>query len=122
MRGRMMEAHAGDDGDLFDVKHSRGGIVDIEFMVQYWALRWAHDHPAVTHHTDNIHILQSLAAAGAIDAQAADALVNAYRRCLAIEHRLKLMERGSRIPRQEIGDVADTVAQWWQRTIETGVT
>jgi len=119
MRERMMQAHGGSgETGRFDVKHSRGGIVDIEFMVQYWALRWAHDHPAVIHHTDNIHILQSLAAAGAIDASEAEALIDAYRRCLAIEHRLKLMETGTRIARAEIGDVADTVTQSWNRVFE----
>ncbi|MFP5350633.1 MAG: bifunctional [glutamate--ammonia ligase]-adenylyl-L-tyrosine phosphorylase/[glutamate--ammonia-ligase] adenylyltransferase [Gammaproteobacteria bacterium] len=121
MRERMRQQHA-DTGDMFDVKHSRGGIVDIEFMVQYWVLRWAHQHPAVARHTDNIHILQSLASAGAIDTDVANALTDAYRRCLGIEYRLKLMERGARIPRAGVAEVAERVAQWWQRTIETGVT
>ena len=121
MRARMVAAQAGDSA-AFDIKRSRGGIVDIEFMVQYWVLRWAHDHADVTRHTDNIHILQSLAAAGVIDAQRADQLADAYRRCLAIEHRLKLTEQGTRIARAEIGDVADTVTRLWQAVIETGVT
>ena len=42
-----MRAHlgskAGDAG--FDLKHDRGGIVDLEFMVQYQVLAHAETHP-----------------------------------------------------------------------------
>jgi glutamate-ammonia-ligase adenylyltransferase len=114
MRGKMLEAHgSGAGGEEFDLKHDPGGIVDIEFMVQYEVLRWAHAHPALTRYTDNIHLLQQLAAEGVLGAPAAGQLAEAYRRYLSIEHRLKLMERGSRMPRAELGDLPAQVQRIW---------
>jgi len=119
MRTRMLGARR--SGDDFDVKHDRGGIVDIEFMVQYWVLRWAHDHPDLTRHTDNINILETLARIGLIDAAPARLLISAYRRYLSVEHRLKLMERGARAPRIELDGLPEQVARVWGEVMETGV-
>ena len=113
MRKKMTETHAGRSPAEFDVKHDPGGIVDIEFMVQYWVLRWAHEHPMLTRHTDNINILEALAGVGLLDAGRSRELADAYRRYLSIEHRLKLMERGSLIPRAELGDLPEGVRRMW---------
>jgi len=119
MRNRMAETHAGArDPERFDLKHDRGGIVDIEFMVQYWVLRWAHAHPALTQDTDNIHILRALVEAGLLESGQAERLTSAYRRYLSMEHRTKLMERGSEVPRAELGDLPGKVRQVWRTTFE----
>lgn len=118
MRARMLAAHpAAPD---FDVKHARGGIVDIEFMVQYWVLRWAHDYPDAARYTDNINILNTLAGAGLIDPGRARLLVSAYRRYLSVEHRLKLMERGAHVPRIKLDGLPEQVARVWHEVIESG--
>lgn len=117
MRGRIAESHA-QPHEGFDVKHDRGGIVDIEFMVQYWALRWAHDHPDVTRHTDNINILETLARLGLIEDSRARLLASGYRRCLSAEHRLKLMERGACVPLAELEGLPEAVAEVWHETFE----
>jgi glutamate-ammonia-ligase adenylyltransferase len=44
----------------FDIKQDAGGIVDIEFMVQYAALAWSETHPPLLRWTDNIRILEEL--------------------------------------------------------------
>ena len=119
MRARMTAARptrAADAG--FDVKHDRGGIVDIEFMVQYWVLRWAHAHPDVAAFTDNIRILEALAGAGLIPAERAELLCSSYRRFLSVEQRLKLMERGTRVPPDELGDLPQAVLKIWNDTFE----
>jgi [glutamine synthetase] adenylyltransferase / [glutamine synthetase]-adenylyl-L-tyrosine phosphorylase len=114
MRGRMAEGHPGaTDPVRFDLKHDRGGIVDIEFMVQYAILRWAADHPRLAAHTDNIHILQALAAAGLFGGEVAETLIGAYRRYLSMEHRTKLMERGSTVDCAELGDLPERVRRVW---------
>ena len=118
MRKKMTETHAGRNPTEFDVKHDPGGIVDIEFMVQYWVLRWAHEHPVLTRHTDNINILEALAGAGLLDAGRSRELADAYRRYLSIEHRLKLMERGSLIPRTELGGLPEGVRRVWDEVFE----
>src|SRR5690606_22274243 len=41
MRERQRRELAQGGEGRFDLKHDRGGIADIEFLAQYWALRWA---------------------------------------------------------------------------------
>jgi [glutamine synthetase] adenylyltransferase / [glutamine synthetase]-adenylyl-L-tyrosine phosphorylase len=45
MRERMAREHKAESP--WEVKHRRGGLVDIEFIAQYLALRWGHDHPSI---------------------------------------------------------------------------
>jgi glutamate-ammonia-ligase adenylyltransferase len=117
MRRKMAATHAADAAG-FNVKHSRGGIVDIEFMVQYAVLRWAHAHPVLARHTDNIGILEALAAEGLLDGARARTLIEAYRRYLSAEHRLKLMERGSMVDRATLDGLPDEVARIWDEMFE----
>jgi glutamate-ammonia-ligase adenylyltransferase len=112
MREKMSVTQPPADG-LFDVKHGSGGIVDIEFMVQYWVLRWAARHPELTHHTDNIGILQGLARADLLPQERTQLLVDAYRRYLATEHRLKLAEQKPLIDRRELSGFPESVSQVW---------
>jgi len=115
MRRRMAESHPGaKDPARFDLKHDRGGIVDIEFMVQYAVLRHAAEHPELTAHTDNIPLLQALAGAGLMDRGRVETLIGAYRRYLSMEHRTKLMERGSTVERAELGDLPEQVRGVWE--------
>ena len=117
MRRKMAATHAADAAG-FNVKHDRGGIVDIEFMVQYAVLRWAHAHPVLARHTDNIGILEALAAEGLLDGTKARTLIEAYRRYLSAEHRLKLMERGSTVDRATLDGLPDEVARIWDEMFE----
>lgn len=45
MRGKMRAALETKDPGLFDLKQGAGGIVDIEFLVQFWVLAWSNAHP-----------------------------------------------------------------------------
>jgi len=118
MRAKMAAAQAPGEPGRADVKHDPGGIVDIEFMVQYWVLRWAHEHPGLTRHTDNIHILEALSTEGLLDSGQALLLTEAYRRYLSVEHRLKLMERGSTADAAELGDWPARVRRIWDATFQ----
>ena len=113
MREKMAAAQPPHAAGQTDVKHDPGGIVDIEFMVQYWVLRWAHEHPGLTRHTENIHILEALKAEGLLESERARLLTEAYRRYLSVEHRLKLMERGSLADAAELGDWPAKVREIW---------
>lgn len=114
MREKMSTAQASRAGELFNVKHDRGGIVDIEFMVQYWVLLWAARNPELTHRTDNIGILEALAASALLPQERTQRLVDAYRCYLSADHRLKLAEREPLIDRQELSGFPDSVAEIWQ--------
>ncbi len=118
MRQKILDARRQHDAALFDVKHDRGGIVDIEFMVQYWVLLHAANRPELTQHTDNIDILQALANAGLLSTEWSESLVSAYRQYLSTEHRLKLIGQGSLVARRELAGTPDVVARLWRQVFE----
>ena len=76
----------------FDLKQDAGGIVDIEFMVQYAALAWSWEHPALLRYTDNIRILEGLEQAGLIPDTDAHLLREAYKAYRAAAHRQALQK------------------------------
>ncbi len=78
MRDHMFqELNKGHDG-LFDVKQGRGGIVDIEFMVQYGVLAFAFKHPELIHWTDNIRLLDVLESCGYLAVGQSLKIIDAY--------------------------------------------
>jgi glutamate-ammonia-ligase adenylyltransferase len=121
MRAKMLASQKPHAAEEFDVKHDRGGIVDVEFMVQYWVLVWAHDHPGLTQHTENCAILRALAEAGLIEPALAQVLLDAYQGYLSTAYHLKLMHAGTRIKRaagDALGDYPDKVLKIWQDVME----
>ena len=100
MRHKMRE-HLGSKTDIekeaqnFHIKQDAGGIVDIEFMVQYAVLAWAHKASSLTLFTDNIRILGELKSAGLISDEQNNALVEAYKDYRSESHRLALQHQDS---------------------------
>ena len=86
MRRRIEEAAEGG----VDLKRERGGIVDIEFMVQYLALSAAAEHPALADWTDNVRILDTAAREGLLPADVANGLKDAYLALRTESHRAAL--------------------------------
>lgn len=77
---------------VFDLKQGSGAIVDIEFIVQYAVLAWAHSHPALARWTDNIRILETLQRENLLDEQTALALIEAYKSYRSVAHRRSLQQ------------------------------
>lgn len=79
MRDNLSSKGTGTDGEpLFDIKQDPGGIVDVEFMVQYGILTGAHHHPELTRWSDNIRCLNALQQTGWVTEEQAQLLLNAY--------------------------------------------
>jgi glutamate-ammonia-ligase adenylyltransferase len=74
----MRERMALHDAEPDDVKRGSGGIVDIEFMVQYLVLAWAYEYPALAEYTDNIRILETVERLELLPARMAQNLREAY--------------------------------------------
>jgi glutamate-ammonia-ligase adenylyltransferase len=89
MRKRMADGHPNKSG-LFDLKHDRGGMIDIEFMVQYLVLAHAARHPELTGNLGNIALLHMAGALGLVPAAAAGAVADAYRSFRRRQHQLRL--------------------------------
>jgi glutamate-ammonia-ligase adenylyltransferase len=89
MRARMAAAHV-NRTELFDVKHDPGGMIDIEFAVQYLVLAHAHAHPALTRNAGNIALLQLAADAGLVAPMLARDGADAYREYRRVQHQIRL--------------------------------
>ena len=89
MRRKMHEGHP-NRSELFDLKHDRGGMVDIEFLVQFLVLGHACDHPPLLDNAGNIALLGRAAGFGLIDDALAARTADAYRRYRKLQHQLKL--------------------------------
>ena len=74
----------------FDIKQDAGGVADIEFLAQYWALRWAKDYPPVALFSDTIRQLESVASANLVPQTTVDVLTGAYRIFRSRTHHLSL--------------------------------
>ena len=110
-----MRAHLGSKaGDVgFDLKHDRGGIVDIEFMVQYQVLAHAETHPELATYTDNIRQLDGLSDSGCISTVDADALKRAYVRYRTLTHEAILAGRKRRVEFAEVENERQLVESLW---------
>jgi len=110
-----MTAHLGSKKtEEFDIKHDSGGIVEIEFMVQYAVLQWSKEYPQLLEWTDNVRLLKRLVEVGLLEAQDGQDLADAYRAYRAEVHRLKLQERPARVSAELFVKQRATVQRLWQ--------
>jgi glutamate-ammonia-ligase adenylyltransferase len=113
MRRKMLDAHPNASG-LFDLKHDRGGIIDVEFIVQYLVLGHSHEHEALTRNLGNLALLKIAAGLGLAPEGAALAAHDAYRRFRQLQHSLRLQgERYARIVPAEVRAEAAAVRALW---------
>ena len=106
MRQKMLDGHP-NDTDLFDIKHDRGGMVDIEFMVQYLVLAHARQHPQLTGNIGNLALLKLAAELGLISADLAEQTRTLYRTLRQAQHRIRL---NSQLPCRVSHEEIDTRA------------
>ncbi|MFC5509892.1 bifunctional [glutamate--ammonia ligase]-adenylyl-L-tyrosine phosphorylase/[glutamate--ammonia-ligase] adenylyltransferase [Massilia jejuensis] len=113
MRQRMHEAMPNRSA-LFDLKQDAGGMIDIEFIVQYLVLRHAAQHPQLTANVGNIALLRLSADLGLIDPALAAASADAYRAMRKLQHQLRLqgMELARVLPAQLQAQRASVTALW----------
>jgi len=97
----------------FDIKQDAGGIVDIEFMVQYATLAWSKAHPALLRYTDNIRILEGLEQAGLIPATDAHLLREAYKAYRSAAHRQALQKEAGVITGDQFAVERRDVMRIW---------
>lgn len=114
MREKMRASHP-PKPELFDVKHDKGGIIDVEFMVQYMVLLHAHAHPQLLGNIGNIGLLHLLAELGMVDAMLAEDVASAYRTYRKIIHSEKLQSKDARVPLVEIQPHQTAVVTLWQQ-------
>jgi len=113
MREKMHAGHV-NDSELFDLKHDSGGIVDVEFCVQYLVLCECPHHPELADNVGNIALLQRAGAAGLIPADLAQAAADAYRELRRQQHVIKLSgAEYARVPPAAVANTRDAVKALW---------
>jgi len=100
MRQTLLEGHP-NRSELFDLKHDRGGMIDIEFAVQYLVLARAHDHAELTRNDGNIALLKLAAGLALIPGELA-------------EHAGSAGARYARVPRMDVGEAIAATQSLWQ--------
>lgn len=114
MREKMRQSLSCSTTELFDIKQGAGGIVDIEFMVQFGVLAWAYDYPELCEHTDNVSLLHVLHKIGKFSEQDSAGLTEAYKRYRRRLHLLALQENKGLVERTEFESDRKYVSALWK--------
>lgn len=118
MRQKMRTAHDQSNGSRFDLKHGNGGIVDIEFIVQYYVLKCAHEHPELVGPRNNIELIGMLNRIGCVDEGDGKVLAEAYYCYLEAEHQSKLAKQAAWVDATEFGQHREHIKVLWKRLFD----
>ena len=113
MRERVREAHAVPEG-RFDLKYSPGGMVDVEFAVQYLVLLHTAAHPELADNVGNIALLRRAEAAGLLPAGVGQAAADAYREMRRLQHRARLNEDPTAVVTEQLQTERAAVQALWR--------
>ncbi|MCC2595305.1 bifunctional [glutamate--ammonia ligase]-adenylyl-L-tyrosine phosphorylase/[glutamate--ammonia-ligase] adenylyltransferase [Pusillimonas sp. MFBS29] len=118
MRQKISAGHPNPTQD-FDLKHDRGGMVDIEFVTQYMVLCHAQQHPALLENLGNITLLRLAAESGLIPSGLASRAGDAYRSFRKRQHALRLQgAEKARVPNDQLTEERAAVHALWNQVIE----
>jgi glutamate-ammonia-ligase adenylyltransferase len=113
MRDKMSDAHPNTSG-RFDIKHDRGGLIDVEFIVQYLVLGYSHRHAELTGNIGNLALLKLAARLGLIAESEALAAHDAYRRLRQLQHARRLQgDKYARVEAATLGPEIAAVKKLW---------
>lgn len=119
MRDRMVRQHGSKHVSRFDLKQDSGGLIDIEFMVQYLVLAYAAHHQQLLRYSDNMRLLDMAASLGLLSHNTAASLQGIY-----LEYRTELHKRALNLQNSVLdGDACarerNLVREAWQHLFET---
>jgi glutamate-ammonia-ligase adenylyltransferase len=113
MRDRVRQAHVV-KADRFDVKHSPGGMVDVEFVVQCLVLLHTVRHPELADNVGNIALLIRAEVVGLLPMGVGQAAANAYREMRKVQHRARLNEDPTDVPLHTLTPEREAVLVLWR--------
>ena len=125
MRQKMRDNLGSKDtsGQQFHLKQDQGGIVDIEFLVQYGVLAWSHQHPELLQVTDNMRLLDAFAKAGLMAPKDCQTLQETYLSYRAETHRRALQKQSLLLEGDIVSELGfdarrNDVTQLWKLWLE----
>jgi len=113
MREKVRAAHPVKSG-VFDVKHSPGGMMDVEFAVQALVLGHSASHPGLLDDVGNIALLHRAEAAGLLPAGVGAAAADAYRDLRRAQHRARLDEQPTQVEPAGMAEQSGAVVALWR--------
>jgi len=117
MRNRMRNELSRAGPGEFDLKQDPGGIADIEFLAQYWALTWAGQYPPVAMYSDTIRQLESVASADLVPQSRIDTLGGAYREYRTCLHHRALEGKGAIIAAGDFQSERAAIVEIWDQVM-----
>ncbi len=119
MRQKMLDAHTNSSG-LYDIKQDPGGIIDVEFIVQYLVLNFSRLHPELTRNAGNLALLRIAGELDLIPPELAVLVRDAYREYRLLQHQMRLQGVAhARIDPAQTKGHAEAVKRLWQAIFET---
>ncbi|AOY88861.1 bifunctional glutamine synthetase adenylyltransferase/deadenyltransferase [Marinobacter salinus] len=103
--------------EVFHIKHDAGGIVDIEFLVQYLMLAWCSEHPELTQWSDNIRQMEALGQVGVIPMEDAETLREAFIALRSTIHHRALQNLNSQVAGDAFPQERAYIRSMWQKVM-----
>jgi glutamate-ammonia-ligase adenylyltransferase len=113
MRERMRKQLDRSDAEHFDLKQGLGGMTDIEFLVQYVTLRWAHQWAELVDVTDNLRLLDALNEFQIIGSDTCAVMYNAYFAFRAEVHKAALQDDAALVESHALREHRDGIRRLW---------
>ena len=122
MRRRMLSTHASHSDEHFDLKQDPGGLIDVEFIVQYLVLGHAHAHERLCGNLGNIALLGIAAELGLIPQALAEPVRESYREFRRLQHAFRLDGiSGARVERAAYTPRIDAVRALWTTVFDSSL-
>jgi [glutamine synthetase] adenylyltransferase / [glutamine synthetase]-adenylyl-L-tyrosine phosphorylase len=112
MRQKLRDAHPVKPGQ-FDVKHSPGGMLDVEFAVQYLVLSHGATHADLLADVGNIALLLRAQAHGLLQGAVGEQAAQAYRDLRRAQHHARLNEQPTQVAMAQLAPQRAAVLALW---------
>ncbi len=113
MRNKLIQAHPV-KANQFDLKYSPGGMIDVEFVVQFLVLAYSCKFPQLTENTGNIALLNTASTLGLISAELANRCINAYKNYRHAQHLARLDDRNLKFDTDTFAQDSQCVLKLWK--------
>lgn len=113
MRDKIISVHASKDEQKFKIKKDKGGVVDIEFMVQFYVLGFAKQYPELCAYTDNMRILDTCANIGILERDIAEDIEQIYLNYRRRLHQLSLQLLPEEVDASEFVEERKRIQNYW---------
>jgi glutamate-ammonia-ligase adenylyltransferase len=122
MRNKMLSANEKKSSDEFNIKKDEGGVIDIEFIVQFLVLSYSERYPQICEHTDNIRILDACAEVSLLGQKNAEELKQIYLKYRKHLHQLSLKLLPDIVDSKVFSKERSVVQNYWASLLHSGPT